>query len=87
MVGGLPTATINGLAVNPTEPKVMYAAMREGVFRSEDGGGRWTHVGGGPKNAAAVAVDPKRPAKVVVATTDARIFLSRDGGRTWEAQR
>lgn len=87
MVGGLPTGTINGFAVQPTEPKLMYVAMREGVFRSEDGGGRWTAAGGGPKNAAAVAVHPRRPTEVFVATTDGRMFVSRDRGRTWESQR
>jgi hypothetical protein len=82
-VGGLPTGTVNGFAVNPTNPRVMYAAMRRGLFRSEDGGGRWTMVSGGPRDVAAVAVNPGRPEHVAAATAEGEIFHSLDGGLTW----
>jgi photosystem II stability/assembly factor-like uncharacterized protein len=84
-VGGLPTGTVNGFAVHPTNAKLMYVAMREGIFRSEDGGGRWTAAAGGPKNAAAIAVHPTRPTEVYVATTEGHIVISRDAGGTWAA--
>lgn len=85
-MGGLPTETINGFAVDPANPKLMYAAMRNGVFRSDDAGGRWTGPGG-PKDAAAVAVNPKRAGEVYAATAEGRIFVSRDGGQTWQPVR
>ena len=38
-MGGLPTnRTVNGFAVDPTNPKVMYVAMRDGLFKSMDAG-------------------------------------------------
>ena len=86
-MGGLPTGTVNGFAVDPTNPSVMYVAMRDGVFRSEDAGARWTQAVGAPKNAAAVTVNPKRPSEIYAATADGTIFLSRDGGRAWEPVR
>ena len=86
-MGGLPTSTVNGFAVHPSNPSVMYVAMRDGIFRSADAGLTWTRATNGPKNAAAVAVNPRRPTDVYAATTDGRVFLSRDGGATWDARR
>jgi len=86
-VGGLPTSrTVNGFAVDPTNPKVMYAAMRDGLFRSTDAGESWKPVGKGLKNLAALAVNPKRPTEVYAATADGVIFRSADGGMTWVRQ-
>ena len=86
-MGGLPTSTVNGFAVHPSNPRVMYVAMRDGIFRSADAGLTWTPATNSPKNAAAVAVNPRRPTDVYAATMDGRMFLSRDGGATWDARR
>ena len=86
-MGGLPTnRTVNGFAVNPADPKVMYVAMRDGLFKSTDAGESWKPVGKGLKNLAAVAVNPKRPSEVYASTTDGVIFRSADGGTTWKRQ-
>lgn len=82
-MGGLPTGTVNGFAVDPANPKVMLVAMRDGIFRSEDGGGRWTAARGAPKNAAAVTIHLRRPREAHAATTEGVMFVSRDGGNTW----
>lgn len=82
-MGGLPTSTVNGFAAHPTNAKLMYVAMREGVFRSDNGGQAWSRVAGGPANAAAVAINPRRPADVYAATMQGSVFVSRDDGRTW----
>jgi len=86
-VGGLPTGTVNGFAVDPTNPKLMLVAMRDGIFRSDDAGARWTPASAEPKNVSSVAVNPKRPTGVYAATVDGAIFASRDGGQTWEPVR
>ena len=83
MVGGLPTGTVNGFAVDPANPKVMLVAMRDGVFRSEDAGSRWTPARGNPKNVAAVTINPKHPQAAYAATAEGEVFVSRDGGQTW----
>ena len=87
-MGGLPTnRTANGFAVNPVDPQVMYVAMRDGLFRSTDGGTRWTPVGKGLKNMAAVTVNPKRPDEVYAVTVDGIVFRSADKGTTWQRPR
>jgi photosystem II stability/assembly factor-like uncharacterized protein len=85
MAGGLPAGkTVNGFAVDPTNPRVMYVAMRDSLFRSVDAGASWTAAGKGLRDMAAVVVNPKRPVEVYAATTDGVLYRSADGGTTWE---
>lgn len=88
MVGGPPAdRTVNGFAVNPSDPKIMYVAVRDGLFKTTDAGNTWKAVGKGWRNLAAVAVNPKDPSVVFVASAEAAIFRSPDGGNTWERVR
>ena len=84
-MGGLPTGTVNGFAVDPSNANVMYVAMRDGIFRSTNGGGRWTPAASGPKNVAAITVNPKKPNEVYAATMDGSLVRSVDGGVHWTA--
>lgn len=87
-MGGLPTnRTVNGFAVGPADPRVMYAAMRDGLFKSTDAGETWKPVGKGLRDLVAVTVNPRRPDEVYAATADGIIYRSTDGGTTWERQR
>jgi photosystem II stability/assembly factor-like uncharacterized protein len=87
-VGGLPTnKTVNGFAVDPANPKTMYVAMRDGLFKSTDAGNSWKNVGNDLKNLAAVTVNSKNSSEVYVATADGKIFASADGGVKWKAQK
>jgi photosystem II stability/assembly factor-like uncharacterized protein len=86
-VGGLPTnRTVNGYAVNPGDPKTMFAAMRDGLFKSIDAGASWKLVGNGIKNVAAVAINPKKPAEIFLSTMDGSIYVSADAGMKWKKQ-
>jgi photosystem II stability/assembly factor-like uncharacterized protein len=87
VVGGLPTRTVNGFAVHPSNPEVMYVAMRDGLFRSEDAGRTWRRAADGPSNVAAVTVNPRRPAEVYAATSDGMMYRSADSGARWEVVR
>ena len=87
-MGGLPTRrTVNGFAVNPENPKVMFAAMRDGLFRSADAGESWKAAGKELKNMAAVAINPKRPEEVYAASEGGTLYVSTDGGATWTGRR
>ncbi|MBI3456645.1 MAG: hypothetical protein HY002_12785 [Candidatus Rokubacteria bacterium] len=74
---------MSGFAVNPADPKVMYATMRDGLFRSTDAGQSWAPIGKGLKNLAAVALNPRQPSEVYAVTADGVIHRSADGGTTW----
>lgn len=86
-MGGLPTTTVNGSAVHKTNPKVMYVAMRDGIFRSDNAGETWARVTNSPKNVAAVTVNPKKPSELYAATMDGKIFRNGDGGVRWDESR
>ena len=87
-MGGLPTRrTVNGFAVNPENPKVMFAALRDGLFRSVDAGESWKPVGKALKNMAGVAVNPKRADEVSAVSEDGTLYVSTDGGTTWTKRR
>ncbi|MBI4840189.1 MAG: hypothetical protein HY803_03790 [candidate division NC10 bacterium] len=41
-MGGLPTSkTVYAFAAGPADPKIMFAGLREGAFKSTDGGRIW----------------------------------------------
>ena len=87
-MGGLPTnRTVNGFAVDPGNPKTMYVAMRDGLFKSGDAGQTWKPLGKELKNMAAVTVNHRKPSEVYAATADGVIFKSTDEGMTWKAQK
>ena len=84
-MGGLPAnRTVNGFAVDPQNPKVMYVAMRDGLFKSTDTGETWKPLGKELKNLAAVTVNPRKTSEVYAATMDGVVFKSTDGGTTWK---
>ena len=86
-MGGLPAnRTVNGFAVDPDNPKVMYVAIRDGLFKSADAGDSWKPLGKGLKNSAAVTVNPRKTSEVYAATLDGIIFKSTNGGATWARQ-
>jgi hypothetical protein len=83
---------VNGLAVDRTTPARMFGASEwGGLFRSVDGGVRWTHLPGHVPHATwDVEVDPTNSNRVYATSFyDGRtnslsgINVSNDGGQTW----
>jgi photosystem II stability/assembly factor-like uncharacterized protein len=87
-VGGLPAnRTVNGFAVHPQDPKIMFVAMRDGLFKSTDAGASWKAVGNEFKNLAAVTINPRKPNEMYLSTLDGNIYVSADAGMKWKNQR
>jgi photosystem II stability/assembly factor-like uncharacterized protein len=89
---------ILALAIDPQTPTTLYAAAHRdwgnggGVFKTTDGGGRWSAVNvgltdalGGPEFVTALAVDPQTPTTLYAGTDSGGVFKSIDAGGHWSA--
>lgn len=86
-MGGLPAnKTVYAFAASASDPKVMFAGLREGAFKSTNGGESWKKLNAAPKDVAAIAIHPSKPETVFLGTAPGKIFKSTDGGQTWRRQ-
>ncbi len=99
-----PTQSIGAIAVAASNPDIVYVGTGEGlhrpdlsvgdgVYRSNDGGRTWHHLGlADGQQIPDLAVDPRNPDRVFAAVLghpygrneERGIFRSRDGGATWQ---
>ena len=88
--GNVPT--IWSLAIDPSDPRVLFAGTRPaGVYRSRDGGQRWeklaVHIAAecsiGTPFVTSVMVDPDDHRLVWAGVEIDGVFRSQDGGETW----
>jgi photosystem II stability/assembly factor-like uncharacterized protein len=76
---------LNALAVDPSTAGRLYAAARQGVFRSDDGGRTWAARVGGLVTAAVtgLAADSELPSTLYAVNADGVLSRSPDGGSSW----
>ena len=102
--GFFKTAPVGAMDVSLSNPAVVYVGTGEscprqdltpgdGVYKSTDGGGTWTHVGlKETRHIAKIRIHPQNPDIVFVAAVgdgfgtnpERGIYRTKDGGRTWE---
>lgn len=85
---GLGHARILSLAVDPTNASIIYAGtLGDAVYRSVDGGNRWSIINAGMKEHVAYVnafvFHPQNPQTIFAATT-VGIFKTINGGMMWE---
>ena len=100
---GEDTGSIGALAVAPSDPRIVYAGSGEGlrrpdlsvgdgIYKSIDGGVRWTHLGlRDGQQINGIAIDPRDPNRVFAAVqghpygpnAQRGLYRSTDGGATW----
>ena len=77
------------VAIDPTTPRTVYAGTSDGhIFKTTDGGARWTAASAGLPDMIAVlalATDPSTPRTVYAGMQDGRVFKTTDGGAMWTA--
>ena len=84
------TAYVQGIALSPTDSKVIVAGIEAGaVVRSEDGGVTWSdHCSGALRDCHTLTFHPKNGNWVYEAGgSGAGAAVSRDGGKTWKQPR
>ncbi|MEC8412391.1 MAG: glycosyl hydrolase, partial [Planctomycetota bacterium] len=103
--GYFKTGSVGAIAVSESDPNVIYVGMGEhaprgvmtshgdGVYKSDDGGKTWRHLGlAETQHIARIVIHPKNPDVVYVAAQGALhapskargIYQSIDGGHTWK---
>ncbi len=102
--GWVSSASVGAVAVSEADPNVVYVGMGEstirgnvvegdGVYRSEDGGATWKHLGlSATRHVSRIRVHPADPDHVFVAALGSSfshdehrgVYRSRDGGVTWD---
>jgi photosystem II stability/assembly factor-like uncharacterized protein len=80
---GLRELTLGSLAVDPTNPEVVFASNWTGIFESRDGGGTWSRILGSPRTNA-LAIDPVDHSTLYAGGEG--VQRSTDGGRTWQVK-
>jgi photosystem II stability/assembly factor-like uncharacterized protein len=78
--------TIVAVAVDPTNPQVIFAGtFGSGVFKSTDGGSNWHSVNRGLTNLYiySLAIDPVQPDTLYAGTYRSGMYKSEDGGSSW----
>ena len=68
--------------------QALFLGAHTGLFQSDDGGRSWNKVSLSTKHAHLdvmdIAVDPKDPKTIYVATHEAGVLKSTDGGKAWK---
>jgi photosystem II stability/assembly factor-like uncharacterized protein len=80
---GLPDNNrVYSLAADPTDPSIVYAGLRQGVFKTTNGGQVWSHVTDLVEDAV-IAVDASSPNVVYAMGSDGTLISTTDAGNTW----
>jgi photosystem II stability/assembly factor-like uncharacterized protein len=83
---GFTNRSARSLAIDPTALNTIYAGTGTGVFRSTDAGATWASTGMANYSITSLAVDPESPNTIYVGTEGNSLFVSYNGGRTWDGQ-
>lgn len=79
---GMTNTFVAALAVDPMHAATVYASGSSGLYRSDDGGAKWTPHSS-PGYASVLVVDPSTPG--VVYGGGYGVFKSIDGGENWSS--
>ena len=78
--------TIHALLIN--DQRTLYVATNGGVFRSDNGGGRWVPCNHGltDRLVQVLALDPDSPDVLYACTWNRRVYVSTDAGQSWQVR-
>ncbi|NOR33649.1 MAG: hypothetical protein GQ579_03090 [Bacteroidales bacterium] len=73
------------IAIDPSDPEIVYAATQNGLFKSTNSGEDWTSFTGLPQGATrTVGISPKNPDMLFAGIELIGFYLSQDGGVSWQ---
>ncbi len=73
------------IAIDPSDPEIVYAATQNGLFKSTNSGEDWTSFTGLPQGATrTVGISPKNPDMLFAGIELIGFYSSQDGGVSWQ---
>ena len=79
---GDPKIKYEAVTIDPDQPELVYAATKDSILRSPNGGQDWEWVAS--PGLAITALAAGRPKKIYLGTADGKLYLSSDAGVSWE---
>jgi hypothetical protein len=82
---------VRTIAIDPTNPAIVYAGSGFGLFKTTNGGANWTNAGGAgtgissSESSWAVVYDPLTPSTIYLGAVGGGVFKSTNSGATWTA--
>lgn len=82
-----PALAVFGVAADPFDPLIAFAATRQGIVRTVDGGLHWTEASSGLSKtfALSIAASPTERGVLYAATAGRGIFKTTDAGGRWRS--
>ncbi|HVQ39513.1 MAG TPA: SBBP repeat-containing protein, partial [Pyrinomonadaceae bacterium] len=82
--------TVRSIAIDPSNPAIVYAATSLGFYKTTDGGASWTRFGTGAigltsTNVQTVVIDPITPSTIYAGFNSTGVFMSTNSGANWTA--
>lgn len=77
------------IALHPKNPKILYVATNDYIYKSRDGGQTWENLSKGMTytRVISMAIDPVYPATIYAGTKGDAVYKSYDGGQRWVSLR
>lgn len=77
-------STVYALSTAQEDLRTMYAGTTDGLWKSSDEGGTWRRLDGVTGRIAGVHIDAADTDAVIAVTEVGEVFITADGGDTWE---
>jgi photosystem II stability/assembly factor-like uncharacterized protein len=86
---GLEGQTVFTVVIDPQDETLVYAGATDGLWRSQDGGDSWSRWGDGLAGitVTAVGLDPADEQVAYAGTMYEGLYVTEDGGATWQPVR
>jgi photosystem II stability/assembly factor-like uncharacterized protein len=77
--------TIYSIAIHPNRSEVIYLSSEKGLYKTTDGGTRWSRIEGGLGTfpILSIAINPAIPSVLYVGTFSDGVYRTTDAGRSW----
>lgn len=84
---GLKDTNVQSVALDPTNPQIIYATSGSTLFRTTNGGGSWKAISPPTSGTINVVVVDPLLSRTIYAATASGVFRSDDSGLSWELMR